>query len=94
VDQLFAERLTEDRRCLMFVVGSLAWGMAVDGCRPDHYDVIGALVCLAGVAVIMYAPAATELTSWGRVGAPCCRANRRSRMFSLGAPGSPDSAGV
>ncbi len=23
---------------------------------PDRYDVVGALICLAGVAVIMYAP--------------------------------------
>lgn len=42
----------------VFVAGSLAWGMAFDGFRPDRYDVIGALVCLAGVAVIMYAPRA------------------------------------
>jgi small multidrug resistance family-3 protein len=40
----------------VFVAGSLAWGMAVDGFRPDRYDVVGALVCLVGVAVIMYAP--------------------------------------
>lgn len=40
----------------VFVAGSLAWGMALDGFRPDRWDVIGALVCLAGVAVIMYAP--------------------------------------
>jgi small multidrug resistance family-3 protein len=40
----------------VFVAGSLAWGMALDGYRPDRYDVTGALVCLAGVAVIMYAP--------------------------------------
>jgi small multidrug resistance family-3 protein len=40
----------------VFVAGSLAWGMVADGYRPDRYDVIGALVCLAGVAVIMYAP--------------------------------------
>lgn len=39
----------------VFVAGSLAWGMALDGFRPDRWDVIGALVCLAGVAVIMYA---------------------------------------
>lgn len=32
--------------------------MVVDGFRPDRYDVIGALVCLVGVAVIMYAPRA------------------------------------
>jgi small multidrug resistance family-3 protein len=40
----------------VFVAGSLAWGVVVDGFRPDRYDVIGALVCLAGVGVIMYAP--------------------------------------
>ena len=40
----------------VFVAGSLAWGMAVDGFRPDRWDVAGALVCLVGVAVIMYAP--------------------------------------
>lgn len=42
----------------VFVAGSLAWGMVADGYRPDRYDVIGALLCLAGVAVIMYAPRA------------------------------------
>lgn len=40
----------------VFVAGSLAWGMVVDGFRPDRYDIVGALVCLVGVAVIMYAP--------------------------------------
>ncbi|SDQ39778.1 small multidrug resistance family-3 protein [Actinopolyspora saharensis] len=40
----------------VFVAGSLAWGAALDGYRPDRYDVIGALICLLGVAVIMYAP--------------------------------------
>ncbi|TQS21616.1 YnfA family protein [Microbispora sp. KK1-11] len=40
----------------VFVAGSLAWGMFVDGFRPDRWDVIGALVCLAGVLIIMYVP--------------------------------------
>ncbi|WP_284747197.1 YnfA family protein [Amycolatopsis sp. RTGN1] len=40
----------------VFVAGSLAWGMVADGYRPDRYDVLGALLCLAGVAVIMYVP--------------------------------------
>ncbi|TDC25368.1 YnfA family protein [Micromonospora sp. 15K316] len=40
----------------IFVAGSLAWGMVVDKFRPDRYDVIGAAICLVGVAVIMYAP--------------------------------------
>jgi small multidrug resistance family-3 protein len=40
----------------VFVAGSLVWSMALDGFRPDRWDVTGALVCLAGVAVIVYAP--------------------------------------
>jgi small multidrug resistance family-3 protein len=43
----------------VFVAGSLAWGMALDGYRPDRYDVAGALVCLVGVVLIMYAPRAS-----------------------------------
>jgi small multidrug resistance family-3 protein len=40
----------------IFVVGSLVWGVVADGFRPDRFDVIGAAVCLLGVAVIMWAP--------------------------------------
>lgn len=40
----------------IFVAGSIAWGMIADGYRPDRWDVAGALVCLAGMALIMYAP--------------------------------------
>ena len=40
----------------IFVAGSLAWGVLVDGFRPDRWDLTGAALCLAGVAVIMFAP--------------------------------------
>lgn len=40
----------------IFVAGSLAWGVLADGFRPDRYDLLGALICLVGVGVIMYAP--------------------------------------
>jgi small multidrug resistance family-3 protein len=40
----------------VFVAGSLVWGVVADGFRPTRYDVIGALICLVGVAVIMYVP--------------------------------------
>lgn len=40
----------------IFVAGSLAWGIVFEGFRPDRYDLIGAAICLVGVAVIMYAP--------------------------------------
>jgi small multidrug resistance family-3 protein len=40
----------------VFVAGSLLWGMVFDRFRPDRWDLVGAAVCLAGVAVIMYSP--------------------------------------
>jgi len=40
----------------VFIVGSLAWGMAFDGFSPDRFDLVGASICLVGVAIIMYAP--------------------------------------
>jgi small multidrug resistance family-3 protein len=40
----------------VFIVGSLAWGVVLDGFRPDRYDLTGAFVALVGVAIIMYAP--------------------------------------
>jgi small multidrug resistance family-3 protein len=40
----------------VFVAGSLLWGMALDGFRPDRWDIAGSLICLAGVGVIMYGP--------------------------------------
>jgi small multidrug resistance family-3 protein len=39
----------------VFIVGSLLWGVAFDGFRPDRADLAGAIICLAGVGVIMYA---------------------------------------
>ncbi len=40
----------------VFVLMSIAWGWAVDSVRPDRFDLLGALCCLVGVAVIMYSP--------------------------------------
>lgn len=39
----------------IFIALSLAWGVVVDGFRPDRYDLLGALICIAGV-VVMVAP--------------------------------------
>lgn len=43
----------------VFVVLSLAWGWSVDGHRPDRLDLVGGVLCLAGVMVIMYWPRST-----------------------------------
>ncbi|MEW2521249.1 YnfA family protein [Actinacidiphila alni] len=40
----------------VFVAGSLVWAMILDGYRPDRFDVVGAVICLVGVSIIMYAP--------------------------------------
>ena len=40
----------------VFVAGSLGWAIVIDKFRPDRFDLAGALICLVGVAVIMYAP--------------------------------------
>ena len=43
----------------VFVVGSLLWAVVLDGFRPDRSDLVGAAICLIGVAVIMFGPRQT-----------------------------------
>lgn len=40
----------------VFIILSVIWGWGIDRKTPDLYDWIGALICLAGVAVILFAP--------------------------------------
>jgi small multidrug resistance family-3 protein len=40
----------------VFIAMALAWGWLIDDIRPDRFDLLGAGLALAGVAVIMYAP--------------------------------------
>ena len=40
----------------LFIGLSLLWGWWLDGRKPDIWDVTGALICVSGVMVIMYAP--------------------------------------
>jgi small multidrug resistance family-3 protein len=40
----------------MFIILSLLWGWALDGTRPDQFDLIGGILCLGGVAIMMYMP--------------------------------------
>lgn len=40
----------------VFIVGSILWGMAFEGFRPDRWDVLGSAVCMVGMATIMFAP--------------------------------------
>ncbi|MBY0509840.1 MAG: YnfA family protein [Rhodospirillaceae bacterium] len=40
----------------VYIAASLAWLWAVEGSRPDRWDVVGGIVCLAGAAVIIFGP--------------------------------------
>ena len=40
----------------IFIVSSLIWGAFVDKKRPDKYEIIGALIALAGVFIMYYIP--------------------------------------
>lgn len=40
----------------IFVAGSLAWGIIVDGFKPTMWDYIGSAVALFGAAIIIFAP--------------------------------------
>ena len=39
----------------IFIALALLWGIAVDGFRPDKWDLLGAAICVVGV-VVMVAP--------------------------------------
>ncbi|MBI3863690.1 MAG: YnfA family protein [Planctomycetia bacterium] len=40
----------------IYITVALAWLWAVDGIRPGRWDFAGVALCLAGMAVIMFAP--------------------------------------
>lgn len=39
----------------VFVVMSLLWGWALDGQRPDRWDLLGGALCILGMMIIMFA---------------------------------------
>jgi small multidrug resistance family-3 protein len=40
----------------IYIAASLTWLWAVEGVRPDRWDVAGATLCLIGAAVILIGP--------------------------------------
>jgi hypothetical protein len=54
------EQLSLVRACFggVYIAASLAWLWAVEGVRPDGWDVTGAVICLVGAAVIVLGPRA------------------------------------
>ena len=43
----------------VFVAGSLAWGIVVDGFKPTTWDYVGSAVSLLGAGIIVLAPLLT-----------------------------------
>jgi len=40
----------------VYIAASLGWMWAVEGARPDRFDLLGMLLCLGGAGVILLAP--------------------------------------
>jgi len=40
----------------VYILASVAWLSAVEGLRPDRWDLLGAAVCLAGACIILFGP--------------------------------------
>jgi small multidrug resistance family-3 protein len=42
----------------VYIFSSLLWLWLVEGARPDRWDLIGGLVCIAGAVIILAGPRA------------------------------------
>jgi small multidrug resistance family-3 protein len=40
----------------VYIVASLLWLWAIEGSRPDRWDIAGAVICLFGAAIILLGP--------------------------------------
>ncbi len=38
----------------VYIVASLLWLWAIEGQRPDKWDVLGAIICIVGAVVILF----------------------------------------
>lgn len=40
----------------IYIAASLGWLWIAEGIRPDRWDFVGALVCISGALIILFAP--------------------------------------
>ncbi|MBS3928284.1 MAG: YnfA family protein [Sphingomonadales bacterium] len=40
----------------IYIVASLVWLKVVEGVAPDHWDILGGSICLAGAGLILWGP--------------------------------------
>jgi small multidrug resistance family-3 protein len=43
----------------VYIVAAVLWLWLAEGIRPDRWDMIGALICIVGAAVILFGPRQT-----------------------------------
>lgn len=42
----------------VYIVSAIGWLWLIEGAKPDRWDLIGAVVCLGGAAIILFGPRA------------------------------------
>lgn len=40
----------------VYIAASLIWLWAIEGMRPDRWDLVGAMICLVGASIILFGP--------------------------------------
>jgi len=40
----------------VYIVSAILWLWIIEGAKPDRWDILGAAVCLAGAAIILFGP--------------------------------------
>lgn len=45
----------------VFIAGSLAWGIVIDGFKPTLWDYVGSAIAILGAAIIILAPASSTV---------------------------------
>lgn len=40
----------------VYIVSAVLWLWTIEGVRPDRWDVLGGMICLAGAAIILWGP--------------------------------------
>ncbi|WP_296197994.1 YnfA family protein [uncultured Microbacterium sp.] len=45
----------------VFIAGSLAWGIVIDGFKPTLWDYVGSAIAILGAAIIILAPTSSTV---------------------------------
>lgn len=45
----------------IYIIASLFWMWSIEHARPDRWDIIGAMICIGGAALIIWGPRGTAV---------------------------------